>query len=309
MIAEALLRGLSAVLRPRLLLIYWLLSVLLALCVVGPGQVLVREGTSQLPDAAAFAAHPSAPWIDDLARTNAPALTVLSGGAGLVIWLWILSTAFLSGGLVKAFERRAAEERRDRGEAWGLRVFFGDAGRFGLRMLRLLLATLVVAFALDWFFNGLLGDWHAEHLVAVESERLTVITDWIRQGLFALSLFLLATWSDLARVQVVLERRGSVLAGLVSGANVLLSRPVEVLLLGGFFVAVEWIAMLAAASWLAGLRTDSLHELGWWLLGAQALVLLRLGLGFARIAAYTAIGEDLREERETRLRPATAPAA
>jgi uncharacterized membrane protein YvlD (DUF360 family) len=307
--AEALLRGLSAILRPRLLLIYWLLSVLLALPVVGAGQAVLFEGTSQLPEPEAFAAEPAAPWVDDLARTNAPALTALSSSAGVVVWLWILATTMLAGGLVKAFERRAVTERRERGEAWGLRVFLGDAGRFALRMLRLLAVTLVIAFAWDWLCNTILVKQHEQWLTAVEDERVTVVSDWLRQWLFAGGLFLLATWTDLARVQVVLERRGSVLAGLVSAANALLQRPMEVLGLGAFFVVVEWIAMALGAIVLGRIRTDSLDQLGWWLLGAQVLILLRLGLGFARIAAFTAIGEDLREERETRLTPSTAPAA
>lgn len=309
MIAEALLRGLSAILRPRLLLIYWLSSVLLALPVIGAGQALVFEGSSQLPDPGAFAAEPSGPWIDDLARTNAPALTVLSGSAGVVVWLWILTTTLLAGGLVKAFERRAAAERRERGDAWGLRVFLGDSGRFALRMLRLLAVTLVIAFAWDWLMNGILGTQHGELLTAVEDERVTVVSDWLRQWVFVGGLFLLATWTDVARVQIVLERRGSVLAGLVSAANALLQRPVEIFGLGAFFVAVEWIAMVFGAITLGRIRTDSVEQLGWWLLGAQLLILLRLGLGFARVAAFTAIGEDLREERETKLAPSTAPAA
>jgi hypothetical protein len=308
-IAEALLRGLSAILRPRLLLIYWLLSVLLALPVVGAGQAVVFEGTSQLPEPGAFAAEPAAPWIDDLARTNAPALTALSGSAGVVIWLWILATTLLAGGLVKAFESRAASERRERGESWGLRVFLGDSGRFALRMLRLLAVTLVIVHAWDWLMNTVLATQHEQLLTAVEDERVTVVSDWLRQGIFAGGLFLLATWTDLTRVQVVLERRGSVLAGLVSAADALIRRPVEVLGLGAFFVAVEWIAMVLGAVVLGRISTDSLEQLGWWLLGAQVLVLLRLGLGFARIAAFTAIGEDLREERETKLAPSTAPAA
>ena len=66
------------------------------------------------------------------------------------------------------------------------------------------------------------------------------------------------------------------------------------------------IAMVVFAAMLGRIRTDSLEQLGWWLFGSQVLILLRLGLGFARIAAYTAVAEDLRGESEARLSPATA---
>ena len=79
--------------------------------------------------------------------------------------------------------------------------------------------------------------------------------------------------------------------------------------LGGFFVALEWIAMVLFAVVLGRIRTDSLEQLGWWLLGSQVLVLLRMGLGFARVAAYTAVAEDLRSESETRLIPGRAGVA
>jgi len=168
-------------------------------------------------------------------------------------------------------------------------------------MFRLLVITLVLAHAADWLFNEILATWHAEHLDVMESERFSVITDWLRQGCFALVIFLIATWSDIARVQVVIEQRGSVLGGLVSAANAIVNRPVELLGLGGFFVALEWIAMTLFAVVLGRIRTDSLEQIGWWLLGSQVLVLLRMGLGFARVAAYTAVAEDLRSESETRL--------
>ena len=308
MIAEALLRGLSALFRPRLLLIYWSTSVLLSLGVAAGHHGLTHEAYSQLPDPQALSASTSSPWVEDFAAANGPALTVLSSAAGVSLWLWLLVTTLLAGGLVRAFERRAETERRERGERWDLRTFLGDAGRFAFRMLRLFALTLVMAFALDWLFNDKLASWHDETLVAIESERLSVLTDWLRQGLFALALFLLATWTDFARVQVVLERRNSVLAGLVSAAEAITRRPVEVLGLGGFFVALEWLAMVLAAMLLSGLRTDSMEQLAWWMLGAQLLVILRLGLGFARIAAYTAIGEDLREERQARLSPGVSVA-
>jgi hypothetical protein len=305
-ISEALARGLSAIVRPRLLLTYWLLSVVLSLGVALGYQALAFEATGQLPDPGSIAAEPASPWTEDFARANGNAMPALSRGAGAATWAWIFATTLLAGGLVRAFEARAAERRRAEGETWTLRVFLADAGRHAPRMLRLLAVTLVLAFSLDWLFNEALGEWHDQNLVAIESERLSVLTDWLRQGSFALSLFLLATWTDVARVQVVLERRGSVLAALASAANALLRRPVEILGLGGAFVAAEWIAMVVFAALLGRVRTDSFEQLGWWLLGSQALVLVRLGLGFARVAAYTAVGEDLRADRELRLSPGAA---
>lgn len=301
--ADALLRGLAAIFRPRLLLIYWFLSVLLALAIAVGYESMIAEATEQLPDPGALASEAAAPWVDDLASANGPTLAVLGKGAGVSVWLWMLTTTLLFGGLVRAFEQRAAERREREGESWGLRVFLGDAGQFAFRMLRLLIVTLLLAHAADWLFNETLKTWHDEHLVAIESERFSVLTEWLRQGLFALVIFLIATWSDIARVQVVIEQRGSVLGALVSAGNAILSRPVELLGLGGFFVAVEWMAMIFFAVGLGRIRTDSMEQLGWWLLGAQVLVLLRLGLGFARVAAFTAVAEDLRSESETRLGP------
>jgi hypothetical protein len=307
--AEALLRGISALFRPRLLLIYWLLSVLLSVAVLIGYEATVFDAMRQLPEPGALAAEPASPWTDDFSRANGATLAVLGQGAGVAVWLWILATTLLSGGLVRAFEQRAIDRRKREGEAWGLRVFLADAGQFAFRMLRLLLVTLVLAHAADWLFNDVFATWHGESLDVTESERFSVITDWMRQGLFALVIFGLAIWSDVARVQVVIEQRGSVLGGLVSAANALLVRPVEMLGLGAFFVAVEWIAMALFAVALGRVRTDSPEQLGWWLLGSQALILLRLGLGFARIAAYTAVAEDLRSESEARLSPGRAGTA
>lgn len=309
MMAEALLRGLSALVRPRLLFIYWFLSVSLSLAVLAGYETTVFEATGRLPDPGALAAEPAEPWVGDFARANGSTLAVLGRGAGVVVWLWLLVSTGLTGGLVRAFEKRAAERRERAGESWGLRVFLADSGQFAFRMLRLLIVTLVLVHAADWLFNGLLATWHSEHLDVQESERLAVLTDWLRQGLFVLLLFFIATWSDLARVQVVIEQRGSVLGALVSAANAIVTRPVEVLGLAGFFVATEWIAMALFAGGLARIRTDSFEQLAWWVLGSQVLVLLRLGLGFARIAAYTAVAEDLRSECESRLSPSRASRA
>jgi len=87
--AEALMRGLSAIFRPRLLLIYWLLSVLLALGIVAGYETSLLGATSHIPDPGAFAAEPASPWLDDVARSNGSTMAVLGQGAGAAVWLWM----------------------------------------------------------------------------------------------------------------------------------------------------------------------------------------------------------------------------
>jgi hypothetical protein len=301
--AEALMRGLGAIFRPRLLLIYWLLSVVLAAGVMLGFQWIAKDATGALPDQGTLAAEAPSPYWDDFREANGKALGVLGSGASFVTWLWILATTVLAGGLVRAFEKRAAENRKREGRIWTLRTFLGDSGQFAFRMMRLLVVALVLAHAADWFFNGVLKTWHDEHLVAIESERVSVMTDWLRQGLFALVIFLIATWSDVARVQVVIEQRSSVLGGLVSAGDALISRPIELLGLGAFFLTTEWLAMVFFAVGMDRIRVDSGQQIVWWVLASQLLILLRIGLGFARVAAYTSVAEDLRAESEARIGP------
>ena len=222
--ADALMSGLGAIFRPRLLLIYWLLSVVLALGVTLAYQAEVQRTTSSLPDPGGLAAEGPAPFWDDATAAMGPALRVVGHGASAVTWAWLLATTLLAGGLVRAFEKRAAENRKREGRIWTLRTFLGDAGQFALRMLRLLLVTLVLAHAADWLFNGQLKEWHDRYLVAIESERFSVLTDWLREGLFVLVIFLIAVWTDLARVQVVVEQRSSVIGGRGSYSEALYNR-------------------------------------------------------------------------------------
>jgi hypothetical protein len=296
MTSQALLRGMGAMFRPRLLAILYLVSLVLSLAMALPYRAALDAELAAQPDPAAKAEQVAQPWWDDFKRAQAPALVALKQGSGLAIWSWILMSALLSGGVIGAFDRRAADDREKAGRPWTLGVFGADAGRHALPMLRFLGFSLLVAWLCDELLNGMVAGKLSKASALWESERLAVVADWALQGSFLLLFFGLAAWVDLARVQLVLEKRRSILASLVHAADRALSHPVAVFLPLLIFLGLELGLMALGSRLLAAISTGSSTGLWTWLAVSQLLVLCRLGLGLARLGGLASVVEGDVEE-------------
>lgn len=292
MTALAILRGIGGALRPRVVLTLYAVNLLLALAVAVPHALLLDPVTSELPDPGLQAEHLRPPWSDDLAREHSAALGVLGQAAGAAGWLHVLAMTVLVGGVVRAHERRAAESRAEKGQAWSVRDLFADGAAHAGRMLRLLVVAMLFTFLAGFVFNRTLVDVHERYFSAISSERLSVLADWSREGLFLVVLFVLTTWLDLARVRVVVEGRRSSLAALVSAADGILRRGVPTLIVAATFLLAELGVMALGSAVLAGTPTRSWASIAAWTAAGQLLVLSRVALGSGRLAAFTSLVED-----------------
>jgi hypothetical protein len=297
----ALGRAAAGILRPRLLLFFWILSVLLGLVVALPFERTLAGATGALPDAGEAAARLGVPWWDDFGRAHAPTLAALGTAAGAVVWLHVLLGSLLVGGVIASFDSRAAARRRESGDRWDFGVFLADVGRQAGPMLRILLLGLPLFWLVDLAVNRGLATLFHDAFGDLENQRSEVLAEWLRQAILLVLVLLASTWLDLARARAVVGGRRSALAALADAASSAVSHPGPVAAVSLVFLAAELAVMGVGASVLASVRTDSWRELATWVVGAQVIVLLRLGLGFGRLAGYVAIAEEERADREARV--------
>lgn len=164
-------------------------------------------------------------------------------------------------------------------------------------MLRMLALSLPLFYVMDLALNTGLGKLVDRYLMDIENERVGITCDWLRQGLFLAGVFAVATWFDHARAKLVVDEQRSALVALSASIVSLARRPFPVLTVAAVFLGAELAAMVVGAGLVARLETGSIGELAAWIAATQLLILLRVGLGFGRIAGLVALAEEEREDR------------
>jgi hypothetical protein len=196
--------------------------------------------------------------------------------AGVYASLWLL----MLGGVIDRFA--------DRDTRPGVRRFFGAAGRFFFRFVRLAILSGVLYFAVYWVSRRLFA-WMEEATRDVIVEGTIFYYSLLIWALTAVLLTLIHACFGFAKVATVVDDRRSMLLAAVRGFVFVARHPAKALGLYYGFLLVTGFVLVWYVLLAPGVGQQTHEAVMWAFAGSQLFLLLRLFVRLSLLGGQTAL--------------------
>jgi hypothetical protein len=199
-------------------------------------------------------------WWGEFKASGAPdsfALTIIGGAAPVGTYSGLLdgegppasmATSVLAAGLVWLFLSGGILDRYARRRRVGTRGFFGAAGVFFFRFLRLAALTAIAyAFLIGPFHTLWLGDVYEWMVADVTVERTAFVWRLVFYLVWLAPVLLVNVTADYAKARAVIEDRHSMIGAVVAAGRFILRHPADVAIA---YAANAGVAALGLAAYL-----------------------------------------------------------